>query len=277
MDYELNSEEDTAREKPLLKNIFCANCEVNFDSEDAHKSHYRSDFHQYNLKRRMLKLAPIALDVYEKNKAEILARVKNASNASRSYDCGLCHKSFACKSTHDQHLLTKKHRAAVNNPPSSEKKKRPEFVSPLDDSSVCLFCNHKSESFPACMKHMSSEHSFFIVREEECADKERLVAALAKTVVQKKKCIYCSCEFNRVFPHPTDAQQHMRDKGHCMMNPNFLQKYLKFYKAPKGVRTVRVEPEKQEESDSEWEVIIDKEEGGPSLKLLATGELLLPS
>ncbi len=50
--------------KKELTGMFCATCEVEFASQEKHKSHYKSDFHQFNLKRKILHLPPLAEDVF---------------------------------------------------------------------------------------------------------------------------------------------------------------------------------------------------------------------
>lgn len=43
---------------PQTSNLSCPTCTISFDSLPSHKEHYKSDFHRYNLKRKMVKLAP---------------------------------------------------------------------------------------------------------------------------------------------------------------------------------------------------------------------------
>lgn len=51
-----------------LKGLFCSTCETEFDSVAAHQQHYKSDFHKYNLRRRMVDLMPVSEETYEQRK-----------------------------------------------------------------------------------------------------------------------------------------------------------------------------------------------------------------
>lgn len=51
-----------------LKGLFCSTCEVEFKEVKSHQSHYKSELHKYNLKRRMVDLSPVSEELYEKKK-----------------------------------------------------------------------------------------------------------------------------------------------------------------------------------------------------------------
>lgn len=51
---------DSANTKKLQHSgKFCGTCETPFESSVAHKLHYKTEFHSYNLKRRLVDLPPI--------------------------------------------------------------------------------------------------------------------------------------------------------------------------------------------------------------------------
>ena len=53
---------------PHSNNLNCPTCLLPFGEEAGYKEHYKSDFHRYNLKRKMLKLAPATLDQFKGKK-----------------------------------------------------------------------------------------------------------------------------------------------------------------------------------------------------------------
>ena len=59
-----------------LIGTFCLSCEMNFTTEQDHKIHYRSELHQYNLKRKMVNLPPISEDRFKKSLTGKLKRVQ---------------------------------------------------------------------------------------------------------------------------------------------------------------------------------------------------------
>ena len=42
----------------------------------------------------------------------------------------------------------------------------------LENNKICLFCNQMSDSFENNIEHMKAHHTFFIIDEEFCVDKE---------------------------------------------------------------------------------------------------------
>ena len=49
-------------------NFFCSNCQFNIEDEKLYKIHYKSDFHRYNIKRKLLALQPATYEQYLKRK-----------------------------------------------------------------------------------------------------------------------------------------------------------------------------------------------------------------
>lgn len=43
----------------------CLACQVAFDSAEEQRAHYRSDWHRYNLKRKVADLPPVTRDQFE--------------------------------------------------------------------------------------------------------------------------------------------------------------------------------------------------------------------
>ena len=55
---------------PDHEQLKCPTCLQSFTNTEAHKQHYKSDFHRYNLKRKMVKLAPITEQQFNAKKVE---------------------------------------------------------------------------------------------------------------------------------------------------------------------------------------------------------------
>ena len=52
-----------------LTGLFCSTCETMYPDVKQHQTHYKTEFHKYNLKRRMVDLEPISIQFFEKKKA----------------------------------------------------------------------------------------------------------------------------------------------------------------------------------------------------------------
>ena len=50
--------------KPQSTEYFCPSCGDGFANSDLYKMHYKSDYHRYNIKRKMVKLPPITLQQF---------------------------------------------------------------------------------------------------------------------------------------------------------------------------------------------------------------------
>lgn len=44
--------------------LFCSSCQLDFHEEPIYKAHYKSDFHRYNITRKLIGLAPVAETIY---------------------------------------------------------------------------------------------------------------------------------------------------------------------------------------------------------------------
>lgn len=45
---------------PLNREFYCPSCQQPYPTNDLFKDHYKSDFHRYNIKRKMVKLPPVS-------------------------------------------------------------------------------------------------------------------------------------------------------------------------------------------------------------------------
>ena len=45
-------------------NYTCVNCQIQFESEVDYKTHYKSEHHRYNVKRKLIGLAPLSIQDY---------------------------------------------------------------------------------------------------------------------------------------------------------------------------------------------------------------------
>lgn len=44
--------------------FYCSNCELHLQTDDDNKRHFKTDFHRYNIKRKLLSLNPVSEDVF---------------------------------------------------------------------------------------------------------------------------------------------------------------------------------------------------------------------
>lgn len=241
----------------------CLNCNVRFHDADNQREHYKTDWHRYNLKRRVGELPPVTAEEFQKRVLQQRLLDEKAEEEITLY-CNVCRKQFISEKSHENHLNSKKHKENVQ---IAEKKgedlgsqsdtqmkqlranKQPvvlidgddgevmdvevdsdeEFDNPIDNN-VCIFCPHHSDDFVENVKHMSSTHSFFIPDTEFITDIEGLLTYLGEKVARDYICLWCN-DRGRTFYSLDAVRKHMRDKGHCKMLHEglALAEYAEFY------------------------------------------------
>lgn len=198
------------------KDLFtCITCRVGFKDGDLQRLHYKTDWHRYNLKRKVAELPPVTAEDFQ-------IRVYNQRNvdelekADKTVYCGVCRKLFGNKNAFDNHLNSKKHKeneknhhervsessdsrskemealrpAKLEDDPDSEieevdSDEWDEVENPIDNNN-CLFCSHHSRNFFKNMEHMTIVHSFFIPDIEYCTNLTGLLRYLGEKISEGK-------------------------------------------------------------------------------------------
>jgi pre-60S factor REI1 len=284
----------------------CVTCRVAFKDADIQRQHYKTDWHRYNLKRKVAELPPITAEDFQRR--VLIQREKDDNeNKTTSVHCKVCRKNFSTRNGFVNHLNSKKHKVAVLENPSpvnenqadinedssgTELPPNPPKVKDLRQSSIfkvnysdveevdsdewdeeenpilnnnCLFCSHHSADMFKNLKHMTLEHSFFIPDAEYVIDIKGLLTYLGEKVSQNCMCLWCN-DRGKTFYSVQAAQQHMQDKGHCMMlhEGEALAEYADFYDYSSSY------PD-QEEQNTDEEVSIPVLDGSDFQLVLPSG------
>ncbi|KAK5166938.1 pre-60S factor rei1 [Saxophila tyrrhenica] len=89
----------------------CNTCGVAFRTGELQRTHMQSDWHRYNLKRRVAQLPPLTAEAFSErviaNKATAAATAARARFEKR---CEACEKTFYSEGAHSNHLGSQKHR-----------------------------------------------------------------------------------------------------------------------------------------------------------------------
>jgi len=252
---------DTNEENLTLKheeNFFtCLTCKVRFRELVMFKAHYRSEWHRYNMQRSVNGLSSITLKDFQEKEA--IYRENNANQTKQKQICEVCRKTFSSEKQYENHLASKVHKKkleqkdetiAFSKKPTNmrdmfdENKKKIETdfdVKPLDwdercDESyrihnyICLFCDHRSQSFACNMTHMLKKHSFFVPDIEYCVRLTALLVYLEQKIYTHFTCICCS-DSGRKMRNAEAVRMHMIDKGHCKISfdGEIIFEYSPFY------------------------------------------------
>ena len=234
----------------LLK---CQTCGLGFDSSVAHKEHYRTELHRYNLKRRTNDLGPVSETEYQRRKAaaQSLAGMSTSTTEAFHAKCQPCNRSFASKATLNQHLKSRKHltmaegdngatatkvkatvapsspttikipgsmdEAAGEEGSNKKGEEECEVAAPVDLSpDVCIFCNERCPSVESAVLHMWKQHGFHLPDGEYLVDVHGLLRYCAEKVKVGCMCLYCNGK-GKGFLTARDVQRHMHAKSHCKL------------------------------------------------------------
>ncbi|RKP25097.1 C2H2 type zinc-finger-domain-containing protein [Syncephalis pseudoplumigaleata] len=197
----------------------CLACHVAFHSADHQRQHYRTDWHRYNLKRKVAELAPA-------DEAQ--------AQALYAGECRICGKTFASENAYAHHMRSKKHReteqrqedakmTVIDEDGMVDETASPEEVmraidehiaqAPKLDDEDCLFCTHKSDSFESNMAHMAKQHSLFIPDTDYLVNLRGLIRYLGEKISVGNVCLYCNGR-GRNMRSMEAVRRHMIDKGH---------------------------------------------------------------
>ena len=105
-----NPPSNTASSHPFT----CNTCQVAFRSSDLQRTHMQSDWHRYNLKRRVASLPPLTSETFaEKVLANKATAAATAARASFEKMCEVCEKRFFSENAYANHLGSQKHKLTV--------------------------------------------------------------------------------------------------------------------------------------------------------------------
>ncbi|RAK97669.1 putative C2H2 finger domain protein [Aspergillus ibericus CBS 121593] len=90
----------------------CNTCLVAFRGSDAQRDHMRTDWHLYNMKRRIASLPPVSQETFnEKVLAAKATTTAAAAKASFETTCVACQKTFYSENSYQNHIKSSKHKA----------------------------------------------------------------------------------------------------------------------------------------------------------------------
>ncbi|CAB3363157.1 Hypothetical predicted protein [Cloeon dipterum] len=225
----------------------CLSCRVIFQDPELQRVHYKTEWHRYNLKRKIAELPAVTSEEFERRTLQH----KETEEVQEAFYCKPCCKTFGSQKSFDNHLPSKRHKEAVNKCDFVQVKEvshakqvvQEEEASDVEevdsdewdeeieiDAKDCLFCEHHSASTFKNLKHMSEAHSFFIPDLEFVSDLRGLLSYLGSKVREGFMCLWCSGN-NKAFWSAEATRQHMTDKGHCKVKyeGETLMEFADFY------------------------------------------------
>ncbi|KAK9469101.1 C2H2 type zinc-finger-domain-containing protein [Lipomyces arxii] len=246
----------------------CNSCGVGFATPDLQRRHMKTDWHRYNLKRRVATLPPISAEIFAE-------RVMQQMDVSRKQEERLAYVQVCEKKLSHKHKTSSSVAASVVGDDGEsiidgslndgsedaevgaedENEDINDIISRKLKNAVtlpvtaCIFCYAANfADVDATVAHMQKEHSFFIPERSYLVDLEGLVKYLSEKVSIGNACLYCSFigrSLNSVRDHMIMKQHHKiaydtEDERYELSH---------FY----DFRSSYPEGEDENEEDEEWE------------------------
>ncbi|WWD22026.1 hypothetical protein CI109_106514 [Kwoniella shandongensis] len=227
----------------------CISCRVAFETAAEQRAHFSTDWHRYNMKRRVANLPPVAaasfnekvLERREQNAVKIDPRIFSKSfsseNAFRSHVQSKKHRDretfrateTARGQTHGQHTESSHEQMELEDNNGQGSNSDDDSTDDEDDVSEkianfrrrikptdCLFCVQHSASVDDNVLHMAKTHSFFIPDQDILIDLPGLLSYLGEKVAVGNLCLFCP-NGGREFGSLEAVRRHMIDKTHCKL------------------------------------------------------------
>ncbi|KAF3698616.1 Zinc finger protein 622 Zinc finger-like protein 9 [Channa argus] len=91
----------------------CISCRVAFADGEIQRAHYKTDWHRYNLKRKVADMPPVTAENFqERVLAQRSAAEQQLNDAVATEACAICNKKFSTANAYQNHLQSHKHQQA---------------------------------------------------------------------------------------------------------------------------------------------------------------------
>lgn len=87
----------------------CNACNKEFLDDAEQKLHYKSEWHRYNLKRKVAGVPGVTETLFLARQSALAEEKKKSDETPLLYSCGLCGKGYRSSKAHEQHLKSKSH------------------------------------------------------------------------------------------------------------------------------------------------------------------------
>lgn len=281
-----------------LSTYTCITCRVSFAEPDIQRAHYKTDWHRYNLKRKVAELPPVTAENFQDR---VLSQQAPAKEEAKHQVCQACKKHFSSENAYTSHLRSRKHKENATRIHSKENDLKEDDIEKIADKlnavnssdhfetvdaekideedsddepepleiTECLFCPNTSKDLESSLKHMSVKHGFFVPDLHFLVNIKGLIEYLCEKVGLGLMCLWCNTK-GKAFHSVESVQQHMVDKCHCRIffEGDSALEYAEYFDYT---------PSYPEQKEGETSATCDTIVPDNSLKISDDLELVLPS
>ncbi|KAK6911342.1 ZN622/Rei1/Reh1, zinc finger C2H2-type [Dillenia turbinata] len=92
-----------------MSGLTCNACNREFKDDSEQKLHYKSEWHRYNLKRKVAGVPGVTEALFMAKQAALAEEKKKSNEEPILYGCSLCGKGYRSSKAHAQHLNSRSH------------------------------------------------------------------------------------------------------------------------------------------------------------------------
>ncbi|CAI0376457.1 unnamed protein product [Linum tenue] len=92
-----------------MTGLTCNSCNKEFKDDAEQKLHYKSDWHRYNLKRKVAGVPGVTEALFDARQSAIAQEKDKSRETPMLYTCTLCGKGYRSLKSHEQHLKSRGH------------------------------------------------------------------------------------------------------------------------------------------------------------------------
>lgn len=175
----------------------CIACRVAFDNGDIQRQHYKTDWHRYNLKRKVAELPPVTAEDFQKK--VLKQREEDAlENKKSAIYCKICCKSFQTEKAFTNHLNSKKHKdnlvgKTVSESESLNKLDFKDEIEKMDINDICCPSTGKVTRSHSESERKDSVGSYDSDSEIEEVDSDEWDEDISENnPILNNNCLFCS-------------------------------------------------------------------------------------
>lgn len=272
-----------------------------FGSLEEYKAHYRSEWHRYNLRRKIAGLDMVTEDEFEarrndakqaaanqrtrdsyshvkpskreahRKKLETRGMVTDPAGATIKDSVAAYRSNVVSSQARLQAVETNEEKSSTNEEKIVNLEEETPIVAEVR-SSDSIFDSKRFADVSAALEYMQKTYGFLLPEVEYLVDVDGCVLYLCEKVKNRRTCLYCG----RVFRSFAACQQHMIDKGHCKVpydTDDQVAELSSFYDFSRSydaydsddvdkVLDLDTDDRNEEDEDDVWEDIDDVPEGG---------------
>lgn len=157
----------------------CISCRVAFATPELQKAHHKTDWHRYNLKRKVAELPPVTAADFHQRVLERKAQLAEDEKKQDAY-CQLCKKQFSTQKAFENHEQSKKHREAASKVTEDMVEKNNRKNLAMNDTAV------KGGKFEADQKEVKKNLANLKIMNKESLGAEKEQKATGKKSAQPK-------------------------------------------------------------------------------------------